>query len=91
MKTYHDIRSLRSALSACLKIQNISQLDVSRKTGIQQSAISMFLSGKRGLNGDSALKIQSFILKASELAPCPSPADGSEEEAEPAERPGDRP
>jgi predicted transcriptional regulator len=83
MKTYPDIPSLRSALSGHMKRQNLTQLDVSRATGVPQSAISMLLGEKRGLNGDSALKIHDFIMKAQYLpaddaAPPSTPSPSSE-------------
>lgn len=62
MKTYPTLHALRSALSIHMESQGLTQLDVSRATGVPQSAISLFLGEKRGLNGDSALKIQSFLL-----------------------------
>ncbi|MDR1947597.1 MAG: helix-turn-helix transcriptional regulator [Desulfovibrio sp.] len=38
-----------------------SQFEVVRSTGICQSAISLFLSGKRGLSATAALKLIRFL------------------------------
>ena len=69
MKTQTELHTLRMALSSLMKEQGLTQLDVCRETRIKQSAVSLFLSGRRGLNGDSALRLMRF-LKASEVDPC---------------------
>lgn len=71
MKTHPNLHSLRAALSAYMERQNFTQQEVSRATGVPQSAISLFLGEKRGLSGDSALKIHSFLF--AEPAPEPRP------------------
>ncbi len=62
MNTYPDINTLRCGLVEQMKKQRLTQQDVSKATGIQQSSISMFLARKRGLNGASTLKLQSFLV-----------------------------
>jgi predicted transcriptional regulator len=67
MKTYPDLPSLRAALAAKIAASGLTQQDVSRATGVTQSAISMFLGEKRGLNADSVLRIIGFVSE------CPLP------------------
>jgi len=72
MKTYRDIQSLRADLASVLTSRGLTQRDVSKATGIAQSAISMFLGEKRGLNADSVLRIIQFV---SEDCPPPPPQE----------------
>lgn len=60
MKTY-TLETLRSELGRLLSQGTLTQQDVSAATGVVQSAISMFVTGKRGLHGDAALRIESFL------------------------------
>ena len=73
MENITDIKSLRAALVALMKNHGVNQLEVSQSVGLAQSSISLFISGKRSLNGDSALKIQNFIREKS----LPPPADSA--------------
>jgi predicted transcriptional regulator len=50
MKTFTDTQSLREELVNLMKTYGIKQLDVSRKTGLAQSAISLSINGKRSLS-----------------------------------------
>jgi len=70
MKNFLDTQELREALVDLMKIQGINQIEVSRQSGVRQSVMSLFISGKRSLNGDSALKIENFI-RASHPPPQP--------------------
>jgi predicted transcriptional regulator len=62
MEKFTSIDQLRDALSFGMMRHKKTQLEVSSQTGISQSALSMFLSGKRGINGDYALRIQAYVL-----------------------------
>jgi predicted transcriptional regulator len=57
MNTFTDVSSLRMCLHNYMAKHGISQADVVQATGICQSSVSLFLSGKRGLNADATLKI----------------------------------
>ena len=70
MKTFSTIHDLRRALSDHMESQRLTQQDVAKATGTTQSAISLFLRGKRGLNGDAVLKIQSFLIAESTGQAC---------------------
>lgn len=62
MKKFTNTQLLREGLLELMRKQKFSQAKVGQKVGVTQSVISLFLSGRRGLSGDSALKIQNFIL-----------------------------
>ena len=59
MKTY-TLETLRQGLKRLLA-SGLRQQEVADRLGIAQSAISMFVSGKRGLHGDAALKLEGFL------------------------------
>lgn len=71
MENITDIKSLREALVVLMRKYGVNQLEISQSVGLAQSSISLFISGKRSLNGDSALKIQNFIRAKSALPPPP--------------------
>ena len=76
MRTFTDTNELREALVDLVKAQGINQHEISINTGLTQGAISLFISGKRSLNGDSTLKIQNFIRGKSMPTPASSlPSD----------------
>lgn len=49
-------QSLRNTLRAFMLDKKISQLELSKRTGVEQSAISRFLSG-HGINCEAALTL----------------------------------
>ena len=56
------MNELRSALQALMKERGLSQVDVFEATGVPQSSLSLFLSGKRsGINGEGTLRLTKFI------------------------------
>lgn len=67
MKTFSTTQDLRQALSEHMLSQGLTQLNVAKATGIPQSAISLFLRGKRGLSGDSVLSLIRVISEEPEL------------------------
>ncbi|WP_300288159.1 helix-turn-helix transcriptional regulator [uncultured Desulfovibrio sp.] len=75
MKTFSTLHDLRRALSDRMKNQGLTQQDVAGVTGITQSAISMFIRGKRGLSGDAALKIQNYLLTSPSAPVADNPAE----------------
>ena len=59
MKAY-TLKTLRDDLNRLFD-SGVKQLDVTAETGIKQSVISNFASGKRGLHGEAALKLEVFL------------------------------
>jgi len=56
------MESLRQELTQALA-GGWRQQEVATLTGIAQSAISAFVTGKRGLNGEAALKLLGFLRR----------------------------
>lgn len=75
-------RDLRDAMvrAAC------GQIDLMRDYGVNQSIISNFLSGRRGISADSMLKLWPFVYGRIEAGPAipttPPAGDESEEGGE---------
>lgn len=59
METY-TLKTLREELRRVLAC-GWRQQEVANAIGVAQSAISMFVSGKRGLQGDAALRLLGFL------------------------------
>lgn len=75
MKTFSTLHDLRWALEERMGNQRLTQQDVAEATGTAQSAISLFLSGKRGLSGEAALKIQNYLLTSPSAPVADNPAE----------------
>ena len=67
MNIYPDIQSLRVALSKEMKRHALTQIDICERTGVAQSAVSLFLNGHRTVNSDYALKIANLVLALERL------------------------
>lgn len=78
MKKFTNTHLLREALVELMEKQKFSQAEVGQKVGVAQSVISLFISGRRGLSGDSALRIQDFIL--TETLPPTTPSTTQQED-----------
>ena len=55
------IDRFREDLRDAITSRKANQGDVVRASGVSQGAISNFLSGKRGLSGESLLKLWPFV------------------------------
>ncbi len=65
MNTTQDIftpEGLRTELLLLMEKQQLTQLDLMRETGVCQSQISFFLSGKRKLAAKAILRLLDFYL-----------------------------
>lgn len=86
--TPRDLTSFRGDLRQAMSRTESTQKDVERITGVAQGIICNFLSGKRGLSGDSVFKLWPFVYPeppAPTPAPAPAPpaeADGGDDAAE---------
>lgn len=69
MKKLFEIEKLRSELISLMSSSSLRQREIEKKTGVSQATISNFLSGKRNLNGECALRIKYFLES---VAPAPS-------------------
>ncbi len=52
-----NITEFRLRLKALIEASGMRQQDVAQLCGVQQATLSRFLSGERGLSGDSILKL----------------------------------
>lgn len=74
MRTFSTIHDLRQALSDHMRSRGLTQQDVAKDTGIAQSAISLFLRNKRGLNAESVLRIIRILPEQSRAERAPQEA-----------------
>lgn len=70
------MNELRSALQKLIKETGLSQVSIYEATGVTQSSLSQFLSGKRsGINGNGALKLAKFVTTHSRFQESAPPRD----------------
>lgn len=61
MKTLSEITELRKCLREMISKSTFTQIRLSDVTGIPQPVLSHFISGKRGLGGEYALRLARFL------------------------------
>jgi transcriptional regulator with XRE-family HTH domain len=67
-------------LAEHMKKNGLSQLEVARRTGVSQATLSLYLSGKRGLSLDSALRISAALgIPVEDLRPREEESSDSED------------
>lgn len=69
-----DIGVFRDDLRQAMRTNNDTQEGVGRTVGVSQAVICNFLTGKRGLSGDSVFKIMSYVYpETCQTAPVEQP------------------
>lgn len=79
--TPRDLTTFRGDLRRAMQTTKSTQKDVERVTGVAQGIICNFLSGKRGLSGDSVFKLWPFVYGDRAVSSClstPTPPDGAD-------------
>lgn len=52
---------LRQMLQSFLSEHEITQMEISRKSGVNQAVVSLFSSGRRGISFDEGMKLLTFM------------------------------
>jgi predicted transcriptional regulator len=82
LKEIPSLSALRADLLRFMAEGKLSQSDVVKATGLCQSVVSLFLSGKRGLSADAALCLLRLLMSSPCQAAFRHPEPESLEEVE---------
>lgn len=75
MARMNTTQKIRDNLARRLQAFSLNQLEAANRIGVSQSMLSLFLSGKRGLNGESMLKVLNFLQEEIYTSPPTPPED----------------